>query len=61
MKIINVCSGSTKLKMSAIRQDSLQRASGFGLLRRLLAMDVADAEGLDDGAEGEDKTRGNGR
>ena len=30
-------------------------------MRRLLAMDVVDAEGLDDYAEGEDKTRGNGR
>ena len=31
------------------------------LLHRLLAMDVVDAEGLEDGAEDEDKTRGNGR
>ena len=46
---------------SAIRPDSLQRACTLGLLCRLLAMDVVDAEGLDDGAEGEDKTRGNGR
>ena len=40
---------------SAIRPDSLQRAGALGLLRRLLAMDVVDAEGLDDWAEGEDK------
>ena len=46
---------------SAIRPDSLQRAGALGLLHRLLAMDVVDAEGLDDGAEGEHKTRGNGR
>ena len=46
---------------SAIRPESLQRAGALGLLHRLLAMDVADAEGLEDGAEGEDKTRGNGR
>ena len=67
-----MCSGSMWLKMlaslgsfgaeSAIRQDALQRASALGLLRRLLAMDVVvDAEGLDDGEEGDDKTRGNGR
>ena len=46
---------------SAIRPDSLQRAGALGLLQRLLAMDVVDAEGLEDGAEGEDNTRGNGR
>ena len=46
---------------SAIRPDSLQLAGALGLLHQLLAMDVVDAEGLDDGAEGEDKTRGNGR
>ena len=46
---------------SAIPPDSLQRAGAVGLSHRLLAMDVVDAEGLDDGAEGEDKTRGNGR
>ena len=37
---------------SATRQDALQRASALGLLRRLLAMDVVDAEGLDHGEEG---------
>ena len=46
---------------SASRPDSLQRAVTLGQLHRLLAMDVVDAEGLDDCAEGEDKTRGNGR
>ena len=46
---------------SAIRPDSLQRAGAPGLLHQLLAMDVADAEGLEEGAEGEDNTRGNGR
>ena len=46
---------------SAIRPDSLQRAGALGLLHRRPAMDVVDAEGLDDGAEGEDKTQGNGR
>ena len=46
---------------SAIQQDPLQRASALGLLRRLLAMDVVDAEGLDDGARGSVKTRGDGR
>ena len=46
---------------SAIRPDSLQRAGALGLLHRLLAMDVLDAEGFDDCAEGEDTTRGNGR
>ena len=46
---------------TAIRPDSLQRVGALGLLRRLLAMDVLDAEGLDDCAEGGDKTRGNGR
>ena len=39
---------------------SCERAR-FGLLHRPLAMDVVDAEGLEDGAEGEDNTRGNGR
>ena len=43
---------------SAIRPDSLQRAGALGLLHRLLAMDVVDAQGR---AEGEDNTRGNGR
>ena len=33
----------------------------FGLLDRPLAMDVVDAEGVEDGAEGQDNTRGNGR
>ena len=46
---------------SAIRPDSLQRAGALGLLHRLLAMDVEDAEGLEDGGEGEDNTRRNGR
>ena len=41
----------------AIRPDSLQRAGALGLLHRLLAMDVVDAESLDDCAEVEDKTR----
>ena len=40
---------------SPIRPDSLKRAAAFGLLG------VVDAEGLDDGAEGEEKSRGNGR
>ena len=44
----------------AIRPDSLQRAGALGELHRLLAMDVEDAEGLEEGAEGEDNTRGNG-
>ena len=44
---------------SAIRPDSLQRAGALGLLHRLLAMDVVDAEGHEDGAEGEDNTPGN--
>ena len=42
----------------AKRPDSLQRAGALGLMRRLLAMDVVDAEGLDDGAVGEDRTEG---
>ena len=46
---------------SIIRPDSLQRAGALGLLHRLLAMDVVDGEGPDDGAEGEDETHGNGR
>ena len=33
----------------------------FGSCADLLAMDVVDAEGLDDCADGEDETRGNGR
>ena len=45
---------------SAIRPDSLQRAGALGLLH--LAMDVEDAEGLEEGAEGEDdNTRRNGQ
>ena len=44
---------------SAIRPDSLQRAGALGLLHRLHVMDVVDAEGHEDGAEDEDKTRGN--
>ena len=40
---------------SAKRPNSLQRAGALWLLRRLLAMDVVDAEGLDDCAEGEEK------
>ena len=40
---------------SPTRPDSLKRAGAFGLLG------VVDAEGLDDGAEGEEKSRGNGR
>ena len=43
---------------SAIWPDSLQRAGALGLMRRLLAMDVVDAEGLDDGAVGEKRTEG---
>ena len=43
---------------SAIWPDSLQRAGALGLMRRLLAMDVVDAEGLDDGAVGEERTEG---
>ena len=46
---------------SAFRPDSLQRAGALGLLHRHLATEVVDAEGLEDGAEGEDNTRGNGR
>ena len=40
---------------SPIRPDSLQRAAAFGLLG------VVDAEGLEDGAEGEENSRGNVR
>ena len=43
---------------SATRPDSLQRAGALGLLHRLLALDVVDAEGLDDGAVGEERTEG---
>ena len=46
---------------SVFRPDSLERAGALVLLHRLLAMDVVDAEGLEDGAEGEDNTRRNGR
>ena len=46
---------------SAIRKNSLKRTSALGLLRRLLAIDVVNAEGLDDGAGSSVKTRGNGR
>ena len=46
---------------SAIWPDSLRRAGALGLLCRLLPVGVVDAEGLEDGAEGEDKARGNGR
>ena len=46
---------------SVIRPDSLQRAGALGLSRRLLAMDVVDVEGLDNCAEGEGKTCGNGQ
>ena len=53
------CNGVLVGPESAIRPDSLQRAGALGLLHRLLAMDVVDAEGLVQ--EGEDKTRGNGR
>ena len=45
----------------AIRPDPLQRADALGLLRQPLAMDVEEAEGLDGGEVGEDKTRGNGQ
>ena len=57
--------GSTSFTLSlfgaglAIRP--LQRADALGLFRQLLAMDVEDAEGLDGGEVGEDKTRGNGQ
>ena len=46
---------------SEIRPDSLQRAGALGLLHRLLAMDVVDAEGHEDGVEDKDNTRGNKR
>ena len=46
---------------SAIRPDSLQRAGALGLLHRLLATEVVDAEGCEDGAEGDYNTRRNGR
>ena len=45
----------------AIRPDPLQRPNALGLFRQLLAMDVEDAEGLDGGEVGEDKTLGNGQ
>ena len=45
----------------AIRPDPPQRADSLGLFRQLLAMDVEDAEGLDGGEVGEDKTSGNGQ
>ena len=41
---------------SAIRPDSLQRAGARGLLHRLLAMYVVEAEGLDNCAVGEERT-----
>ena len=44
---------------STIGPDSLQRAGALGLLHRLLATEVAEAEGREDGAEGEDNTRRN--
>ena len=43
---------------SASRPDSLQRAGALGLMRPLLAVDVVDAEGLDDCAVGEERTQG---
>ena len=46
--VVQACVFGTE---SAIRPDSLQRAGA--VLRRLLAMDVVDAEGLGDCAEGE--------
>ena len=45
----------------AVRPDPLQRADALGLFWQLLAMDVEDAEGLDSGEVGEDKTLGNGQ
>ena len=41
---------------SAIRPGSLARADALGLLLQLLAMDVVDAEGLDDDAVGKERT-----
>ena len=41
---------------TTFRPDSLKRAGALGLMRRLLAMDVVDAEGLDDCAVGEERT-----
>ena len=43
---------------SAIRPGPLQRAGALGLWHQLLAMDVVDAEGLDDEAAGEERTEG---
>ena len=43
---------------SAIRPGPLQRADALGLFLLLLAMDDEDAERLDCGEVGEDKTRG---
>ena len=60
-KLVSLGSNSVFGAESAVRPDPFQRAAALGLLRRLLAMDVVDADGLDDCAEGEDKTRGNGR
>ena len=48
-------------QMICLGQTHSSEWARLGLLHRLLALDVADAEGLEDGAEGEDKSRGNGR
>ena len=50
----NLCLGLRQQTLSCER-------ARFGLLHRPLAMDVVDAEGVEDGAEGEDNTRRNGR
>ena len=41
---------------SAFRPGSLQRAGALGVMRRLLAMDVEDAEGFVEDAVGEERT-----
>ena len=57
--LIGVSSGSMLLRSSAHNLClGLSQPFGQGLLHQLLAMDLVDAEGLNDCALGEDETRG---